>query len=169
MKIETFYGKCADDGMLEQLMYMECEAMAFYESLNTGKGERVICAIPTETLRQFARRTASTLFLVKTAKVRSKTRIVGMACLSRRGKRSRMNLHTLYVSPTHRRAGIGWALVSKALSIAKKHGVGIVLGVNPLNAPAIALYAKMGFRPEPYQIMSMEWRPRKAKGGEKDE
>jgi ribosomal protein S18 acetylase RimI-like enzyme len=54
----------------------------------------------------------------------------------------------MYVAPEFRRAGVGRALVSRALEIAGRElGVrSVSLGVNTRNDAAIALYTSMGFR-----------------------
>jgi len=52
----------------------------------------------------------------------------------------------VYVAPTHRRCGIGLTMMSRAMEICArslfKH---VMLTVRPDNAPAQALYARLGF------------------------
>lgn len=54
-----------------------------------------------------------------------------------------------FVKDTHRRRGLGRALLSRALELNRPHGM--MLTVNVDNAPALALYESMGFRKVPGQ------------------
>lgn len=158
MKIGTAYGRDLDDSMLEQLQYMEADACAQYASLDAKPNEIIIGAIPSETLRQFKKRTANTLFLMKTKKTKSrKTMLIGMACISKRGRASSMYLHTVFVKALYRRKGIGTALVKKALSTARHSSYSLFLTVNPLNSSAVHLYESLGFSICKEQSLHMEF------------
>lgn len=152
MKIDAKYGKDLSDGILKQLMYLECDALAYYESLDSDKKEFIIGAIPAETLKQFKRRMANTLFLMRI----EKQNIVGMACLSKKGRKNNRYLHTVYVRPSYRDKGIGKALVNTAMSIAKKEKSSLSLNVNPLNKVAMHLYKSCGFSICKRQSLTME-------------
>lgn len=145
MKIDVAYGKDLDDSMLEQLLYMEADAYACYESIDSGEDNIVICAIPTESLKQFKKRTANVIFLMKTKTIKSNVKLVGMACLSR-SKKDMLHLHTVFVKSNWRRKGIGNALIKRALREAKKMKCAINLSVNPLNYDAMRLYESLGFK-----------------------
>lgn len=148
MKIKLAYGHELDDNILEQLLYIEADACAFYDRLDSGLGkdEILIGIIPTESLKHFRRRVANTLFLLRTLKTTSKkTNVVAMACISKRGKKNDRYLHTVYVKPLHRRKGIGKAIVKTAIKIAKKNKFHLMLNVNPLNDIALNLYKSLGF------------------------
>jgi GNAT superfamily N-acetyltransferase len=57
-------------------------------------------------------------------------------------------LHMLAVDPAHQRAGIGGALVHRAVTAVKAQGVDLVViatGADPGHAPARALYEKLNF------------------------
>jgi len=57
-------------------------------------------------------------------------------------------LHTFAVKPEHRRCGIGQMLLDHMMGRARKKGtLFIYLQVRPSNAPARALYDKLGFKP----------------------
>lgn len=155
MKIDAKYGKDLSDGILKQLMYLECDALAYYESLDLDKREFIIGAIPVETLKQFKRRMANTLFLMRI----DKQNIVGIACLSKKGRKNNRFLHTVYVRPSYRGKGIGKALVKKAISMAKKEKSALSLGVNPLNTVAMHLYESLGFNVCKRQPLIMELKP----------
>ena len=158
MKIDIAYGRDLDDSMLEQLQFMEADACAYYDSLDANPNETIIGAIPSETLKQFKRRTASTLFLMKTKKTKSrKTMLIGMSCISRRGRTSDMYLHTVFVRALYRRKGIGSALVKKAMSTAKHNGYSLLLTVNPLNIDAMHLYESLGFSICKEQSLTMKF------------
>lgn len=59
------------------------------------------------------------------------------------------HIFLLYVSPAHRRLGIGAALVRQAEDWAKARGDSqIGLQVFQQNQPALSLYQKLGFRPQ---------------------
>lgn len=153
MKITATRGKDLNDNVLEQLMYLECDALAYYESLDSDKKEFIIGAIPVETLKQFKRRMANTLFLMRI----EKQNIVGMACLSKKGRKNNRYLHTVYVRPSYRGKGIGKALVNAAMSIAKKNSLCLSLGVNPLNKVAVHLYESCGFSICKEQSITMDF------------
>lgn len=58
----------------------------------------------------------------------------------------------LMVAPSHRRQGIGSALLARAVAWARDHGVEkLELHVFPHNTAAIALYESSGFRREGYR------------------
>ena len=160
MKIEIAYGRDLDDIMLEQLLFMAADAQACYGRLDEefASDGILIAIIPTETLSHFKRRVASTLFLMKTKKTKSgKKMLVGMACISKRGKSNCRFLHTVYVKPLHRKQGIGKALMKTATSLAKKSKFNLSLGVNPLNKVAMHLYESFGFKPCKKQSITMEF------------
>ncbi len=57
-------------------------------------------------------------------------------------------LHTFAVKPEHRRRGIGRMLLDHMMGKAREKGArNIYLQVRPSNAPARALYDKLGFKP----------------------
>ena len=146
MNIDVAYGRELNDDILQQLQYMEADAFAYYESIDSDENEYIIGAIPSETFKQFKRRTVNTLFLMKIKKTKQhKSKLVGMACLSKHSKTEKI-LHTVFVKNAYRRKGIGEAIVKKAISIAKKMKCSVKLGVNPLNTNAINLYTKLGFK-----------------------
>ena len=159
MKIDTAYGRDLDDSMLEQLQYMEADACAFYDSLdsNSNPNEILIGIIPTETLKHFKRRVSNTLFLMKIKKTKSKRKLLGMACISKKGKTNDRYFHTVYVKPLYRNKGIGTSLVKKAISIAKKNHQHLFLGVNPLNKIAMHLYDSLGFNICKNQSITMDF------------
>ena len=160
MKIDVAYGRDIDDSILEQLQYLEADAQAFYDRLDSepDSKEILIGIIPTESLKHCKRRVANTLFLTKTKKTKSgKTTVIAMACISKKGGKADRCLHTVYVKPLHRRMGIGTAIVKKAMSIAKKDKLHLSLGVNPLNKIAMHLYESLGFNISKCQSLTMEF------------
>ena len=160
MKIDTAYGKDLDDSMLKQLQYMEADACAFYDSLdsNSNPNEILIGIIPTETFKHFKRRVSNTVFLMKTINTKSRKKmLVAMACISKKGKTNDGYFHTVYVKPLHRNKGIGTSLVKKAISIAKKNHQHLFLGVNPLNKIAMHLYDSLGFNICKNQSITMDF------------
>lgn len=164
MKIDVAYGRDIDDSILEQLQYLEADAYAFYDRLDSepDSKEIIIGIIPTESMKHFKRRVANTLFLTKTKKTKSgKTTVIAMACISKKGGKVDRCLHTVYVKPLHRRMGIGTAIMKKALSIAKKDKLKLSLGVNPLNKIAMHLYESLGFKISKGQSLTMEFNPTK--------
>ena len=59
---------------------------------------------------------------------------------------STLELLALYVVEAQRRRGIGTALVEHVLAAAEAaQRAGVVLHVHPGNAPAVALYTRLGF------------------------
>lgn len=144
MKIDVTYGKDLDDDMLQQLHYMEADANACYENIDADDG-LIFGGFLSDTLRQFKRRIAATMFLTKSIRTKSGRKIVGMACLSK-CKKNVQYLHTVFVDESYRGKGIGEAIVRKALAVAKKMKCSISLGVNPLNYKAKNLYEKLGFK-----------------------
>ena len=164
MKIDVAYGRDIDDSTLEQLQYLESDACAFYDSLDSEPDSKdiLIGVIPTESMKHFKRRVANTIFLMKTKKTNSgKTTVIAMACISKKGGKADRCLHTVYVKPLHRRMGIGTAIVKKAVSIAKKDNIHLSLGVNPLNKIAMYLYSSLGFNISKGQSLTMEFNPTK--------
>ena len=160
MKIDVAYGRDIDDSTLEQLQYLEADAYAFYDRLDSelDSKEILIGIIPTESLKHFKKRVENTLFLMKTKKTKSgKTTVIAMACISKKGGKADRYLHTVYVKPLHRRMGIGTAIVKKAVSIAKKDKLHLSLGVNPLNKIAMHLYESLGFKISKGQSLTMEF------------
>lgn len=156
MSLHVAYGLDLDDDMLNQLMYMEADAYAFYDSLNENRpNEVIIGAIPTETVKQFKRRHAKTLFLMKMKKTKGKTMLIGMACIQTH--RSYLVLHTVYVKQYARKRGVGTALLKRAISIAKRKNMLMTLRANPLNEIAIRLYKKLGFKISNNQNINMEF------------
>ncbi|MBI5382666.1 MAG: N-acetyltransferase [Opitutae bacterium] len=52
----------------------------------------------------------------------------------------------LYLAETHRRRGLGQALVQHALAVAPRHGVHTILGyIFAHNAPSLLLFERLGF------------------------
>ena len=145
MKIDVAYGRDIDDDMLKQLLYMETDAYAYYESIDADDGTILIGAIPTETVKQFKRRTANILFLMKIKKIKGERKLLGMACMSK-CKKDVKYLHTVFVKSEYRKQGIGTAIVKRALLEAKKLKCSLSLGVNPLNYDAMKLYEDLGFK-----------------------
>ena len=154
-----------DDNLMEQLMYMEADACAYYASLNEDddSGKIIIGAIPSTTVKQFRKKVANTLFLMRIRKKAGKEHLIGMACISNRGRGNEKYLHTVYVKPLHRDKGIGRALVQKATLIAKKNKYHLFLGVNPLNKIAIHLYESLGFKACKDQSVTMDFYHKKIK------
>ena len=111
--------------------------------------------MPSETLSEFKKRHAKTLFL--TVHDDSK-KLIAMAGISHigRGKQVFLELHTLYVKPFHRNSGIGTSLLQKAMNIAKAKHMTLKLKVNPLNRCAWKLYERIGFTPSRCQNITME-------------
>jgi len=83
-----------------------------------------------------------------------------------------VHIHAIATHPDHRRAGVGAALLDRALAQGRAQGCSIAtLEVRRGNAPAIALYQRAGFRtvhvrPRYYQdngedalVMVSEWSP----------
>lgn len=164
MNIDVAYGRDIDDSTLEQLQYLEADACVFYDSLDSEPDSKdiLIGVIPTESMKHFKRRVASTLFLMKTKKTKSgKTTVIAMTCISKKGGKANRCLHTVYVKPLHRRMGIGTAIIKKAVSIAKKDKLHLSLGVNPLNKIAMHLYESLGFKISKGQSLTMEFNPTK--------
>lgn len=158
MKIDVAYGRDLDVSMLEQLLCMEADACVFYSRIGSDSNEAIVGIIPTETAKHFKRRMASTLFFMKTKKTKSgKDMLVAMACLSKHGKANGRCLHTVYVKPSCRGKGIGKAIVKAAMSMAKKEGWHLSLGVNPLNKVAMHLYESLGFKTSQGQSVTMEF------------
>lgn len=145
MKIDVAYGRDIDDDMLEQLLYMEADAYACYDSIDSDDDRILIGIIPTETVKQFKRRTANILFLMKIKKIKGERKLLGMACMSKHDKDTKY-LHTVFVKSAYRKQGIGTAIVKRALLEAKKMKCSLSLGVNPLNYNAMKLYEDLGFK-----------------------
>lgn len=145
MKIDVAYGRDIDDDMLKQLLYMEADACAYYDSIDDNEEDKVIISvIPTETLKQFKRRTANVMFLMKTKTIKGKCTLLGMACISKRSKDIKY-LHCVFVKSNWRKQGIGTAIIKRALLEAKKMKCSLSLNVNPLNYNAMKLYENLGF------------------------
>ena len=151
MKIVSSYGRDIDDKIMSQVLYMSTDAYAAYDALNADDGIFVVGAIPSITLKQFKRRFSSTLMILAL----EKSKLVGMACVTKH-KKNLMYLHTVYVKPLKRRAGIGKRLVKKALDFAKKSKSSLMLDVNPLNSIAIDMYKSVGFKTCKEQTIKME-------------
>lgn len=145
MKIDVAYGRDLDDDMLKQLLYMEADAYTCYDSIDSDDDRILIGIIPTETIKQFKRRIANTLILMKTKKIKGERKLLGMACMSKHDKNTKY-LHTVFVKANCRKQGIGTAIVKRALQEAKKMKCSLSLGVNPLNYAAIKLYEDLGFK-----------------------
>lgn len=145
MNIDVAYGRDIDNSMIEQLMYMEADAYACYDSIDSDDDRILIGIIPTETIKQFKRRTANILFLMKTKKTKGERKLLGMACMSKHDKSTKY-LHTVFVKANYRKQGIGTAIIKRALQEAKKMKCSLSLGVNPLNYTAIKLYEDLGFK-----------------------
>lgn len=167
MNILVKHANDIDDNLMEQLMYMEADACAYYASLNEDDdGKIIIGAIPSTTVKQFRKKVANTLFLMRTQKKAGKEKLIGIACISNRGRGNEKYLHTVYVKPLYRNKGIGRALVQKAILIAKKNKHHLFLGVNPLNKIAIHLYESLGFKVCKYQSMTMDFDHKKTKAAQ---
>lgn len=145
MKIDVVYGRDLDDDMLKQLLYMEADAYAYYDSIDSDDDRILIGIIPTETVKQFKRRTANILFLMKIRKIKGERKLLGMACMSK-CKKDVKYLHNVFVKSEYRKQGIGTAIVKRALLEAKKMKCSLSLGVNPLNYNAMKLYEDLGFK-----------------------
>lgn len=91
MKINIAYGKDLNDNMLKQLQYMEADACTYYESMDSDENEIIVGAIPSETFKQFKRRTSNTLFFIRTIK----NKLIGMACLSNIKKKYKMFTYSI--------------------------------------------------------------------------
>jgi putative membrane protein len=67
----------------------------------------------------------------------------------KRRRRAQAYLWGMYVTPANRKQGVGCQLVAEALSLARSqlNVRQVTLGVNAENGAAIALYARMGFKP----------------------
>ena len=145
MKVIAAYEKDIDDDLMAQVMYMNADAYACYDMLDSNEDEHVICAIPTTTVKQFRRKSSSVLFFLAVKRDKGKTRLVGMAGLSKESK-STLQLHDVYVKPLFRNRGIGHKLVKTAMKEAKKQKRCLSLKVNPLNDAALKLYEDFGFK-----------------------
>lgn len=158
MKIKTSYIKQIGKKLAMQLQYMECDAYACYESYDSSKEEFIIGSIPSETLSEFKKRHAKTLFLTVCDDGK---KLIAMACISKvgRGKNACLSLHTLYVKPYWRNCKFGTSLLQKAIEIAKSKKMPLTLKVNPLNKGAWKLYEKLGFVPSKCQNITMELNP----------
>lgn len=142
MKIDIAYGRDLSDDILKQLLYLEADAFAYYENLNSDKNNGfIVGAIPTETLNHFKRRVANILFFLKTKNIKHKNTVLGMAWLRLKD----YCFHNVYVKPLHRNEGIGKAIVKKAILFARKNKRKMRLSVNPLNDIALHLYKSFGF------------------------
>lgn len=158
MKIDVAYGKDIDDELLNQLMYMECDAIASYDQINAPAGAFIVCALPSTTLKQYRRSRRNVMFLTKTKSKAGKKILIGMACISKYGKKN-LCLHTVYVKPLHRCKGIGKAIVKKGMQVAKKAGIRLYLNVNPLNKLALRMYEDVGMKISKNQTIEMECMP----------
>lgn len=143
------------DEVMEQVL---CATAMGQATMYQGDGDHIIACIPTETVKQFRRRTKSSVFLLKTKKSKMSTVLMGCAILSRRGcKKGTIYLHDLYVRPKYRRKGVATGIVLTGGLEARKLGLKLRLGVNPKNDWAMALYAKLGMKPCTGQKIDMEW------------
>lgn len=71
---------------------------------------------------------------------------VGMTFVSRQGASDEWSIANVSVLPAYRRRGIAQRMVEAAVDLAREHGARIVtLSVIAGNAPAIALYERLGF------------------------
>lgn len=143
------------DEVMEQVLYATAMGQA---TMYQGDGDHIIACIPTETVKQFRRRTKSSVFLLRTRKSKTSTVLMGCAILSRCGcKKGTIYLHDLYVRPEYRRKGVATGIVLAGGLEARKLGLKLRLGVNPKNDRAMALYAKLGMKPCAGQKIDMEW------------
>ncbi|MBX7083026.1 MAG: GNAT family N-acetyltransferase [Nannocystaceae bacterium] len=72
--------------------------------------------------------------------------IVGFAACELEPWHARMVLWHLYVAPSHRRAGIGRALLSRVEDEGRRHGAARVwLETTNVNVPGVAAYERMGY------------------------
>ena len=143
-----------DDDIMEQLMYLQADAYAFYESLNSDEKTFIIAAIPSTTVKQFRRKMSKVLFLMKMKKTKGVDKVLGMACISK--QRNYLCLHDVFVKQFSRNRGIGTALLKKAINIAKTKKMDIMLKVNPLNEIALNLYRNLGFTICKDQMIAMD-------------
>ena len=73
--------------------------------------------------------------------------VVGVATVGYEAWHARLVLWHLYVAPTHRRAGIGRALLERAETHGRRAGASHVwLETSNVNAPGIAAYERLGYR-----------------------
>lgn len=97
------------DEVMEQVL---CATAMGQATMYQGDGDHIIACIPTETVKQFRRRTKSSVFLLKTRKSKTSTVLMGCAILSKRGcKKGTIYLHDLYVRPKYRRKGVATGIV----------------------------------------------------------
>lgn len=81
--------------------------------------------------------------------------IVGLAIAGRSASAS--FLQRLAVSPTHRRAGTGTALVADAVTWAMRRRCrAMAVNTQSDNEPALALYCRLGFEPSPTPLVVLE-------------
>ena len=85
----------------------------------------------------------------------ARTAVLAFACATllrvpdSAGAQNLAQLDSMAVHPSHRRRGLGAALLREVLSWAAQNGAGhFSLEVRASNAPAIALYQRLGLRPE---------------------
>ncbi|MFF8574050.1 GNAT family N-acetyltransferase [Streptomyces sp. NPDC015237] len=72
--------------------------------------------------------------------------LAGFTTVSYASWNRRLSIEDIEVAPAHRRQGIGRALISHALKVAREFGAGhIWLEVSNINTPAIHAYQRMGF------------------------
>jgi aminoglycoside 3-N-acetyltransferase I len=92
---------------------------------------------------------ASDYFIVLVARVESKV-IGGLAAYELKKfeqERSEIYIYDLAVAATHRRRGIATALIRELQLIASERGAYVIfVQADPPDAPAIALYSKLGLR-----------------------
>jgi GNAT superfamily N-acetyltransferase len=77
-----------------------------------------------------------------------------------------INVHDLAVVPAHRRRGVGRALLQAVVDLARAEGCGkVTLEALPLNEPAHALYAALGFKFGAMQFGELKLAPGPSPGG----
>ena len=73
----------------------------------------------------------------------------------------------IVVAPSHRRRGIGRALLGEALALARRRSApSVVAHIGHHNAPSVALHQQAGFRPETSDYLNSLGQPRSGIGSQ---